>query len=217
MTRDQIRQAADILRETVSTRDYAARIGLQVNRGGFVQCFMHQGDRNGSLKVYGEPRRGFHCFGCGASGDVIELAKRFYNLNFPQAIKKVAEDTGIALPGVKMTYDQEKAIKEAQAHRIAREQAEQAEKAADDAYYQTLGDFVAIDRFMADAEEKIVEHLKEHPIIMPENLEPGIYEDENDENVYPDEELMDAFFKAMVAKEKASAKLHELEIRRTHA
>lgn len=44
-----------------------------------------------------ESRQYFTCFGCGASGDVIEFVKRYYNLDFPEAVEKLAEENGIPL------------------------------------------------------------------------------------------------------------------------
>jgi DNA primase len=40
----------------------------------------------------------FHCFGCGASGDVFEFLMRFHNLDFPAAMKEVARRYNIELP-----------------------------------------------------------------------------------------------------------------------
>ena len=44
-----------------------------------------------------EPRQMFYCFGCQASGDVIEFVKRFYNLEFNEAVEKLAGEYGIEL------------------------------------------------------------------------------------------------------------------------
>ncbi|BBJ28809.1 DNA primase [Athalassotoga saccharophila] len=40
----------------------------------------------------------FHCFGCGASGDVIEFVKKIENLSFGEAVQKVADLCGIESP-----------------------------------------------------------------------------------------------------------------------
>ena len=52
--------------------------GLPPNRSGFVQCPFHQGDRHASLKVYSGNKAGWHCFGCGAGGSVIDFAMRYH-------------------------------------------------------------------------------------------------------------------------------------------
>ena len=47
--------------------------------------------------VVSEQKQIFTCFGCGATGDVIEFVRRFYNLDFSEAIEKLAGEYGIAL------------------------------------------------------------------------------------------------------------------------
>ncbi len=40
----------------------------------------------------------FHCFGCGAHGDVIGFAMRIDNLQFPEAVEKLAGEAGLEMP-----------------------------------------------------------------------------------------------------------------------
>jgi DNA primase len=40
----------------------------------------------------------FHCFGCGAGGDVFKFIELQEGLNFPEAVRKLAERSGITLP-----------------------------------------------------------------------------------------------------------------------
>ena len=47
----------------------AERYGLPVNRSGMACCPFHD-DRTPSMKLYPDH---FHCFGCGPTGDVIDL------------------------------------------------------------------------------------------------------------------------------------------------
>ncbi|MDI6821140.1 MAG: DNA primase [Patescibacteria group bacterium] len=42
-------------------------------------------------------RQIWHCFGCGAGGDVIGFAMRYENLEFPEALKFLAERAGITI------------------------------------------------------------------------------------------------------------------------
>lgn len=47
------------------------------------------------------PQRGiYHCFGCGAGGDVISFVMRMDGVPFYEAVKKLADDSGIVLPEV---------------------------------------------------------------------------------------------------------------------
>ncbi len=40
----------------------------------------------------------YHCFGCGAHGDVIEFVMRSENLPFPEAVERLAADAGLTVP-----------------------------------------------------------------------------------------------------------------------
>src|SRR5512135_2484509 len=40
----------------------------------------------------------FHCFGCGAGGDAVGFMMKRENLTFPEALRRLAERTGIDIP-----------------------------------------------------------------------------------------------------------------------
>jgi DNA primase len=42
----------------------------------------------------------FHCFGCGAGGDVFKFVMRIENVSFPEALRIVAEQFGVPVPAV---------------------------------------------------------------------------------------------------------------------
>jgi DNA primase len=58
----------------------------------------------------------FHCFGCGAGGDAFKFIELQEGLNFPEAVRKLAERAGIELPvdsrsrGQDRKYADEKAV-----------------------------------------------------------------------------------------------------------
>ncbi|MFC3674023.1 DNA primase [Ferrovibrio xuzhouensis] len=43
----------------------------------------------------------FHCFGCGAHGDVIGFVMRNSGLAFPEAVEQIAQEAGLAVPQVR--------------------------------------------------------------------------------------------------------------------
>ncbi len=90
---------ADIIKERVSMRDVLSRFGLQLNKSGAMCCPLHR-EKTASFKVYKDGKR-FHCFGCGADGDVITFVMQYHNLNYGQAISRLAFDFGVPLPGAK--------------------------------------------------------------------------------------------------------------------
>lgn len=72
-------------------KEAAERYGMEVKCGGMVCCPFHA-DRTPSMKLNEDY---FYCFGCGASGDVIDLAARLFGLSGYDAAKKLAADFGI--------------------------------------------------------------------------------------------------------------------------
>jgi DNA primase len=39
----------------------------------------------------------FHCFGCGAGGDVIRFVERAQHVSFPEAVQRLARRAGVAI------------------------------------------------------------------------------------------------------------------------
>lgn len=70
------------IKATYSMRDIVGRYGYQPNRRGFISCPFHTGDRQASLKVYGQD---YHCHACGANGDIFSFIEQMENLTFKEA------------------------------------------------------------------------------------------------------------------------------------
>lgn len=81
----------ETVKASVSVPDAAKMYGLQPNHHGMVRCPFHD-DRHPSLKLNEDY---FYCFGCGATGDVIDLTARLFALSPYEAAKKLAADFGI--------------------------------------------------------------------------------------------------------------------------
>jgi len=47
--------------------------------------------------IVNEDRQMYHCFGCGEQGDVISFVQKYYNLEFKDAVKKLAEEYNVDL------------------------------------------------------------------------------------------------------------------------
>lgn len=88
----QVKANADILR-TVGQYTQLKPSGSKEHVG---LCPFHD-DKNPSLFVNQE-RGSFHCFGCDAKGDVIRFVQQVENVEFAEALKRVAEDCGMAVP-----------------------------------------------------------------------------------------------------------------------
>ena len=81
----------ETVKAAVTVRQAAEHYGLKVNRNGMTCCPFHH-DRHPSLKLYEDH---FYCFGCGATGDVIDFTARLFGVSTFEAVKKLAADFGI--------------------------------------------------------------------------------------------------------------------------
>ena len=70
----------EAVKQSVTTRQAAERYGLNVNRSGMAVCPFHR-DRHPSMKV--DCR--YYCFGCGATGDVIDFVSRLHGMSAKEA------------------------------------------------------------------------------------------------------------------------------------
>ena len=82
----------EAVKQFVTVREAAQMYGIEVNRSGMACCPFHD-DKNPSMKLNEEY---FYCFGCGATGDVIDFTARLYNLSPKEAAEKLAQDFGLA-------------------------------------------------------------------------------------------------------------------------
>ncbi len=67
-------------------------------------CPFH-GEKTASFNLYPETNS-FYCFGCGAGGDVITFIKRIENLEYIDAIKFLADRSGLKMPENRQENDQ---------------------------------------------------------------------------------------------------------------
>lgn len=74
----------------------AERYGFQPNRAGFICCPFH-GEKTPSMKLYDGDKDGFHCFGCGVGGTVIDFVMKLFDLPFQAACKRLNDDFGLGL------------------------------------------------------------------------------------------------------------------------
>ena len=87
---------AEEIKELLPMQTVVEHYGFEVSRSGFIKCPFHQGDHTASLKIY-PGTGGFHCFGCGAHGSVIDFVMRLFGLNFRQAVLRINADFHLGL------------------------------------------------------------------------------------------------------------------------
>ena len=81
----------DDLKEQYSMQDIVERYGFTLDRGGFIHCPFHQGDRTASLKVY---KSSFYCFGCSEHGDIFQFIMKMDDCDFKTAFQSLGGTTG---------------------------------------------------------------------------------------------------------------------------
>ncbi len=113
-----VKQQADIVR-VVGEYVKLKKAGAQ-NYSGL--CPFH-GEKTASFSVHAT-RQFYHCFGCGASGDVFSFVQKIENITFPEAVRAVAQKLGIALP--KVSYNSPAEAKEARLRTVLLEAHERA-------------------------------------------------------------------------------------------
>ena len=79
------------VKAAATVRQAAEHDGLKIGQGNMVCCPFHA-DGTPSMKLNEDY---FYCFGCGTSGDVIDLVAKLFNLSSYDAAKKLAYDFGI--------------------------------------------------------------------------------------------------------------------------
>ena len=89
---DDLKSHLDII-QVVGERVQLRKAGAASWKG---LCPFH-GEKTPSFHVHAD-RQFFHCFGCGAAGDVIEFVKRSDALTFPDAVRQLAARAGLQVP-----------------------------------------------------------------------------------------------------------------------
>ena len=99
--KETLKQQADIVR---IVGDYVKlrKAGAQ-NFSGL--CPFHN-EKTASFSVHAT-RQFYHCFGCGASGDVFSFVQKVENITFPEAVRLIAQKLGVPMPKVAFSSPQE--------------------------------------------------------------------------------------------------------------
>jgi DNA primase len=88
---DQVQEKTDIV-ETISRYIPLKKIG----RNYKTTCPFHS-EKTPSF-IVSPDKQIYHCFGCGAGGNVFSFVMRYENLQFPEAVEMLADKAGVKLP-----------------------------------------------------------------------------------------------------------------------
>ena len=84
----------ETVKQSVTTRQAAERYGIRVERNGMCRCPFHE-DKTPSMKL----DRRYYCFGCGATGDVIDFVSRLRGIGSKEAAILLAQEFAIPCEG----------------------------------------------------------------------------------------------------------------------
>lgn len=93
------------LSEVIGRRVKLTRAGRE-----FKGCCPFHREKSPSFYV-NDDKQFFHCFGCGAHGDVLGFVMRHDNLSFPEAIETLASQAGLEVPRQAME-DRQQSVRE---------------------------------------------------------------------------------------------------------
>jgi len=96
---DDLKQQADIV---VVIQDYVSLKKMGANYKGL--CPFH-GEKTPSFQV-NRDKGFFHCFGCGAGGDVLKFLELHEKIGFADAVKLLAQRFGVPLPEMEQSDEQ---------------------------------------------------------------------------------------------------------------
>jgi len=113
-------QFLDEIRTRVALSDVVGKQVRLIRRGReFVGLCPFHKEKSPSFAVV-EDKGFFHCFGCGAHGDVIGFLMRTENLSFPEAVERLAGLAGLQMP-VQTPVERERAKRAATLYDVLEE------------------------------------------------------------------------------------------------
>ena len=95
---DDVKNQADIVR---IVSDY---VTLKKRGANHMACCPFHSEKTPSFNVH-QTKGIYKCFGCGAGGSVFDFIMRIEGCSFPEAVRIIAEKSGIPIPSVEETED----------------------------------------------------------------------------------------------------------------
>lgn len=87
------------IRNEVNIISVVEHYGVSVKRSNFINCIFHN-DTHPSMKLYKDH---YHCFSCGAHGDVISFTSQLLGISSYEAAQRLAADFGIEITTTQKT------------------------------------------------------------------------------------------------------------------
>jgi DNA primase len=107
---EKVREVAERLSIVEVVSEY---VQLRRSGGNFLGLCPFHGEKTPSFNV-NPAREIFHCFGCGAGGNVFAFVMKMEGLSFPEAVKQLARKCGIEIEERQLTPAEKKTLDERQ-------------------------------------------------------------------------------------------------------
>lgn len=134
------------IKNTVPLINACNAYGIAVNHAGFTKCVVHH-EKTASMKLYDNK---WHCFGCGAHGDIIDLVKALFSLDYMGAVRKLNDDFALNLPLERQSTKQEREMsaKQAWKARKEREASESEKHRLEDEYFAAMDEVIMYEKYL---------------------------------------------------------------------
>ena len=100
---DKVKQQADIVRVV------GEYVRLKKSGQNFTGLCPFHSEKTPSFAVH-PVKQIYHCFGCGVGGDVFQFVMEMDKCSFPEAVRAVAEKSGIAVPAPRERSPEERQV-----------------------------------------------------------------------------------------------------------
>ena len=101
----------EVIDEVISRNDIvdviSGYVKLKKNGSSYTGLCPFHNEKSPSFSVSGQ-RQLYHCFGCGAGGNVITFVMEYENMTFLEAVMMLGERAGVALPQTSMSEEDRK-------------------------------------------------------------------------------------------------------------
>lgn len=161
------------IKERLTTLQVVEHYGFTPDYRGFICCPFHE-EKSPSMKVY-DGDKGFYCFGCHESGDLLSFVQKYFGLDFKGTIAKLNDDFYLGLPisggmSLRQKYEFQAADL---ARRAALEQKKSEENAVKSRYYEVLAEYRRLEE---QAEQYCPKSLDEdfHPLFIEAMQKKGL-------------------------------------------
>lgn len=133
--------AAQTIKDQLTMRGVLLRYGCEPNNRGFMCCPFHN-EKTPSMKIFDKD---YHCFGCGANGDVISFVQQLFSLSFPDTLKKIDIDFGLNLYGEHTFEDLRKSHYRQKQIQAERERKKREKEQTDNEYWAVFDEWKRLD------------------------------------------------------------------------